>query len=217
MPPKFIFVRHGEAQHNVAFREKGPPAFEDPANRDAPLTPTGIEQARATGKTLTPLKIAAIWSSPLKRCIQTAEEIYEEVDVNDLYLHDSLLECLGGNHVCNERMPKHALRKEFPIWKRDFLPELPAAWIGRETGEALYQRMLSFVMWLAHIYRDLDSDTHIVIVGHATAFGTLLGKKLNNAEHVITTLEEILAPAGTGSTQGPKSVEAIPFQDEVFP
>jgi broad specificity phosphatase PhoE len=78
-PPKFIFVRHGEAQHNVDFHVKGQAAFTDPANKDAPLTAEGIQQAKATANALETIPlILGIWSSPLTRAIQTAEEIFKE-------------------------------------------------------------------------------------------------------------------------------------------
>jgi probable phosphoglycerate mutase len=191
--PKFIFVRHGEAKHNVAFHEVGEAAFSDPANKDAPLTEQGMAQARATGAALHNLKILDIWSSPLTRCIQTAEEIFEENNIQELWLHDSLLERLGGGHICNDRLSTHELKKEHPMWKREFLPELPPLWIDRENHTSLQRRMLSFILLLAHMYSDVSPDSHVVIVSHADALGALTHRPFKNAEHVILTLEEILA------------------------
>ena len=96
MSPRFIFLRHGEAEHNVAFHKEGASVFKEEAYRDAKLTAKGIEQAIEAAKALSSLKIEAIWSSPLTRCIQTAEEVFEEVDCDELYLHDNLLERLGN-------------------------------------------------------------------------------------------------------------------------
>jgi hypothetical protein len=39
--PKIIFVRHGQAAHNVAFESLGSKAYEDPRYRDSKLTQTG--------------------------------------------------------------------------------------------------------------------------------------------------------------------------------
>jgi broad specificity phosphatase PhoE len=192
-PPKFIFVRHGEAQHNVAFHEKGQAAFTDPAYKDAPLTQKGHEQARATGKALREFQILDIWSSPLKRAIQTGEEIYEEINCAELWLHDSLLEKQGNGYVCNERKYTMDIKKEFPIWKRDFLPEMQPIWFDAETETSLHRRMLSFVLLLAHLYKDVAAGSHVVIVGHGTALGSLLRWQFKNAEFAVLTLEEILA------------------------
>ena len=40
--PKIIFVRHGQAAHNVAFESLGSKAYEDPRYRDSKLTQTGM-------------------------------------------------------------------------------------------------------------------------------------------------------------------------------
>ncbi len=192
--PKFIFVRHGEAEHNVAFHEVGDSAFTDPKYKDARLTEKGIQQARATGVALQNLKILDIWSSPLTRCIQTAEEIFEENNVQELWLHDSLLERLGGGHICNDRLACHELKKEFPTWKWEFLPELPPLWISRENYTSLQRRMLSFILLLAHMYGDVSADSHVLIVSHADALGALTQKPFKNAEYVVMTLDEILNP-----------------------
>jgi broad specificity phosphatase PhoE len=191
--PKFIFVRHGEAEHNVAFHKEGDAAFTNPAYKDAPLTEEGRKQARATGEALRDLPILDIWSSPLTRAIQTGEEIYEEVNAQEVWLHDSLLERQGGGHVCNERKYKMDLRKAFPMWRREFLPEMQPMWFDAENDTSLQRRMLSFILLLAHIYRDVPADSHVVIVSHANALGALLHRSFKNAEYVIMSLEEVLA------------------------
>lgn len=40
--PKIIVVRHGQAEHNVAFDAIGDAAYEDPLYRDSRLTHTGV-------------------------------------------------------------------------------------------------------------------------------------------------------------------------------
>lgn len=193
MPPKFIFVRHGEAEHNVGFHERGEPAFFDEKYKDAPLTEKGKAQARDTGKALARLKILDIWSSPLTRCIQTSEELFEETGAQQLYLHDNLLECLGGGHICNTRKCKRELREKYPYMKMDALPDYPSMWVDRENEYALRQRMFMFVMLLADLYKDYGEDSHILVVSHANAIGCLTGKSLGNAETVTLTLQELQA------------------------
>lgn len=192
MPPRFIFVRHGEATHNVAFHQEGESAFEDVRWKDAELTEKGKEQAKKVGEELASYKIKDIWCSPLTRCIQTAEEIFEETSCEDLYLHDNLLERQGGNHVCNERKLKSEIKKLHSIWDVTHLPDIPMYWGPREHQMALYSRMLSFVLLLAHIYNECDDNTHIVIVSHNDAIHALTKKSLKNCETIICSLEEIL-------------------------
>lgn len=66
-------VRHGERIDAV---EKG---WKKTAARphDPPLTPTGFEQAAATGRTLREHRLDAIYTSPFLRCVQTATAIVE--------------------------------------------------------------------------------------------------------------------------------------------
>ena len=184
-------MRHGEAEHNVAFHAHGESVFRDTKYRDAPLTEKGIEQAREAAKALSKFDIIDIWTSPLTRCIQTAEEVFEETNPSSIILHDNLLECLGGGHVCNERREKSELKKLYPSKDMKFLPTLPQYWSERENGYSVRQRMYMMIMLLADIYSDLSHDKYILIVSHSTAIDCLIGKCLKNAEYVVLTLDEI--------------------------
>lgn len=191
MAPKFIFLRHGEATHNVAFHVEGAAAFKNEANRDARLTEKGVEQAKAAAEALSSLKIRAIWSSPLTRAIQTAIEVFEQVDCHQLCLHDNLLERLGNGHVMNERKPKKELKEAYPSWNVSYMPERPCFWEEYENDYALRQRMFMIIMLIADIYQDIPESQHILIVGHSDAIKSLTGRCLKNAEHVIFTLDEL--------------------------
>jgi broad specificity phosphatase PhoE len=193
MGPKFIFIRHGEAEHNVAFHEQGESAFEDEKYKDAKLTEQGIKQVQESAKKLSEYKILDIWSSPLTRCIQTTDELFEELNVGTLYLHDNLLERQGGNHVCNYRKTKTELQSEQYHYNFQFLPETPMFWKEREHQTSLWSRMLSFVLMLNKLYKDQDESSYVLISSHNDAISALTGKPLKNAEFVVLTLEEILA------------------------
>ena len=64
---EIILVRHGETEWNVAEIFRG--------RIDIELNETGIKQAELLAKYLSKLKIEAIYSSPLKRALKTAEII----------------------------------------------------------------------------------------------------------------------------------------------
>lgn len=64
---RIILVRHGETDWNKEKVFRG--------RIDVPLNSTGLQQAKATGKALSGQEIDAIYSSPLKRAIQTANGI----------------------------------------------------------------------------------------------------------------------------------------------
>jgi broad specificity phosphatase PhoE len=185
MPIKIILVRHGEAEHNVAFHRDGESVFQDPQYADAPLTETGRTQARELGKKLSSYKILDIWSSPLSRCIQTAEEIFEETEAENLYLHDNFLERQGDERPCNLRRFKSEIQSMFPGWDCECLPEVPAYWAEQETNGSLHQRMFMMILHLKFLYRDAAEGSHVIIVSHGDAISTMTKQTLKNAEFII--------------------------------
>ncbi len=72
---EIILVRHGETEWNVAEIFRG--------RIDIELNETGIKQARLLAEYLSDMKINAIYSSPLRRALKTAEMIarYHKLDV----------------------------------------------------------------------------------------------------------------------------------------
>ena len=192
MAPTFIFIRHGEAKHNVAFHTIGAGAFTKEEFRDAPLTETGKEQVRTLASKLMDYKILDIWTSPLTRAIQTAEELFEELDCGEIILHDNLLELLGGGNVCNERKPAYELKNNFGHWTTKYLADLPVRWVLFENAYSVQQRMLMFVMLMAEIYKEESSDRHLIIVSHAQAIAALTGESLKNGECKFMTIDEIM-------------------------
>jgi broad specificity phosphatase PhoE len=64
---RLIFIRHGETNYNLKKIMQG--------SIDAPLNGRGIAQARAVARRLAREKIDFIYSSPMRRARETAEEI----------------------------------------------------------------------------------------------------------------------------------------------
>lgn len=182
MPPTFILVRHGEAEHNVGFRAQGESAYENPIYRDSPLTEVGIEQVNNTRHRLESLSIVDVWSSPLTRCIQTAEGIRRG---ENQYVHDSLLERLGGGHVCNERKSKFELQRLCPNWSTKYLPENPPSWDEREPIQSVRSRVFGLLAFLREYYRELPETDHILVVTHHDAIESITETSLRNADYVL--------------------------------
>lgn len=183
MPATLLLVRHAEAEHNAAFhRGEGESAFQDPKYEDAPLTETGRGQARDLAKTLASYRILDIWSSPLTRCIETAEEIFEETDAVNLYLHDALIERQGGGNTCSRRKLKTELQAKFPCWDCEFLPDMMSYWGDREPTETVHQRLFMILLHLRYLYKDAPDGTHVVVVTHGDAIACVTGKTLKTAE-----------------------------------
>ena len=64
---KFILVRHGETKWNTERKWQG--------HKNSPLTPNGIDQAKAVASRLKKMPFSILYSSPLGRAMQTAEII----------------------------------------------------------------------------------------------------------------------------------------------
>jgi broad specificity phosphatase PhoE len=190
---KFIFIRHGEATHNVAYREcKNEAVFSEEKYKDAPLTEKGIQEARDLANKLRDQigdKTVCIWSSPLTRAIQTAEELFEELNVgNEIYLHDGLLEFQGVYQKCNARISTGDLKKKFCTINTKFLPELPAFWLQNEPV-AHYKHRMKMVL---HMIKEVCLVDTVIIVSHKNVLFSILEKDLKNCEFVEKTYEELV-------------------------
>lgn len=77
---KIIFVRHGQSTENVAINNGT-----EYDHTNIKLTKLGKKQARQTGKYLNKIfgKFDIIYTSPIERCIETTNLIYEQLDLTD--------------------------------------------------------------------------------------------------------------------------------------
>ena len=198
---KFVFLRHGEATHNKAFHQENQnetSVFTNEEFKDATLTPLGIKQAQVVGKKLVDEfgmdGWTGIWCSPLTRAIQTATEIYEEINVDNLYLHDNLIEMQLKNYVCNHRISRSELdEKFFSMWDTKYLADIQSKWTKSENSQAVQQRMWMLCAYLSELYKD-RTNPRILIVSHANAIRELTGKYLNNCEYCVVNSLEKLGP-----------------------
>ncbi|MET7835282.1 bifunctional RNase H/acid phosphatase [Micromonospora sediminicola] len=103
---RLILVRHGETERTVQKRYSG--------RGDVPLTERGRAQARATAARVAELapSVAAVVSSPLSRCVATAEAVAARVGEPPVRTDDDLIEC------------------DFGIWEGRTFAEVRQGWPG---------------------------------------------------------------------------------------
>lgn len=109
---KLFCIRHGRALHNDEFLKHGEKAYRNLIN--TPLVDVGINQAKDLNKNWEKLKeIDLVLVSPLKRTIQTANNIFENNDIPIIAI-DSIQEFPLGFHRCNKRECKKDLINLYP-------------------------------------------------------------------------------------------------------
>ncbi|MFI7217012.1 bifunctional RNase H/acid phosphatase [Micromonospora maritima] len=103
---RLILVRHGETERTVQKRYSG--------RGDVALTERGRAQARATAARVAELapSVAAVVSSPLSRCVATAEAVAARVGDPPVRTDDDLIEC------------------DFGIWEGRTFAEVRQGWPG---------------------------------------------------------------------------------------
>ncbi|MFU8871547.1 histidine phosphatase family protein [Micromonospora sp. SL4-19] len=190
-------VRHGESTANVAATaaEASGAELVEPPQRDAdvPLSPTGREQARTTGRWLAGLpearrpELAVV--SPYLRAVQTAELALAGTDVpviRDERLRDRDLGILDGltGHGVRRRYPAEAARRS-RLGKFYYRPPGGESW----PDVALRLRAL-----LGDLRRDHEGG-RVLLFGHDALVFVLryLVEGLTEAELMVLAREQVIA------------------------
>ncbi len=192
---RLYWIRHGENLANL------PKEFSS-RRVDYSLTPKGVLQASQTAEVLASRPIRAIYTSPLKRAVETAEiiaaphhlrpvqmENFREIDVGELEDHPPSLETWALHNEIVEDWLRGNLRRSFP---------------GGENQIALWKRMRG---GLETILEEGD-DRDVIVVSHAgILFMTILNfcPELNPAKmHDIPncSITEILLSGANGRLRG---------------
>lgn len=153
MKKTFYFVRHGETDWNLKGLFQG--------QKDIPLNENGISQAKQLSEYLKGKnkKFSCVYSSPLKRAIQTSEILARDLNLK-IFTSDLLKEVsfgdLEGTKVQKEKFffdgPEY-LKLEFP---------------NGESMKDAFERVENFLSQLS-----LDVD-NVLIVAHGALFKAIL-------------------------------------------
>lgn len=182
---KIYLIRHGETQWNIEKRSQG-------AEADIPLNETGIIQSKKTGLYLHDYRIKskqfdAIYSSPQKRALETAEIIKKELNLHkDIILLDDLKETKSGKFSGTTKEDRlknplfinfmNALRKfeeiKDPIEKENFnyhILDKEAEKLGYETIGEAHEKGKKICDELI-----MSSHQKIIVVTHSGTIGAIL-------------------------------------------
>ena len=177
-PTRLLLLRHGETELTAQRRYSG--------RGDVPLSTHGRTQARAAARRIAGLRapVAAVVSSPLARCVQTAEALGTGLSI---VVDPDLVEC------------------DFGAWEgktfsevREQWPDEMAAWLASTEvappeGES-FAAVAARVSRVVHRLRDAYPAQLIVAVSHVTPIKILLRDALAAGDAFLHRM--YLDPAG---------------------
>ena len=149
----FYLIRHGVTEWNAENRMCG--------RSDIPLSEAGRQQAEVLAKRLKLIPLEALYSSPLKRALETARLISELTGLQPI-LDERLVELDYGEW--EGKLLADILRNEpatYRAWDADPAQLAPP---GGESGLAAQQRIVSFLDSLAGKH----PQGHVLVVSHKT-------------------------------------------------
>jgi phosphoserine phosphatase len=165
MSTKLFIVRHGQIQANRAGRWHGA--------TDSPLTPLGRRQARKVAAVLGREVggVDAVYSSPMRRCYETALQIGAAFDTQ-VIADDALREWTIGEL---EDTPYRVLQREHRFFERivaepDYAPQ---------GGESMQRVAARATGALERIVAQHDGARHIAIISHGAAMAIALARILD--------------------------------------
>ena len=169
------FVRHGQALHNIAAEMFGDYAYFDPIYRDAELTEKGIAQAKGLQLFFKRNQPDLIYSSSLRRCLQTLDNSLININSTlDIIVDDRLIERYG-QHPCNKRSDKQELHNFInkPINIENVSETIP--WSNkRETNEEIIRRGREWYYNMLDLVRENININRVVIYTHYEFLETML-------------------------------------------
>ena len=161
---KLHLVRHGETEWNKLGRFQG--------QQDIALNPRGLAQAKETARAMADVGVIALYSSPLQRTMQVANEISRLASVPVVPLPGVKELNLGElEGITGEEMRT--------IW-----PDVYSAWsqdpgtLSMPKGESLSQLQDRAWRSLQEVEKAHSGDDVIVVVSHNFAIRTMIHKVL---------------------------------------
>jgi 2,3-bisphosphoglycerate-dependent phosphoglycerate mutase len=162
--PALILLRHGQSQWNLENRFTG--------WVDVPLSPKGEDEARAAGETLRGRHIDTLYTSVLRRAVDTATLALEAagttvpVTERDAALNERMYGDLQG--LNKAEAAKRFGDAQIKLWRRSYDVRPP----GGESLADTAARVLPY--WESHILPDLKAGRDVLVVAHGNSLRALV-------------------------------------------
>ncbi|MGA1791763.1 MAG: histidine phosphatase family protein [bacterium] len=176
---RIFLIRHGEIPSNTINRYAG--------WSDEELTETGIKQVRAVSEKLKAHPIKKLYTSPLRRAVQTAEIFGESFNLAPIVEPDLKELKLGPwEGLCEKEISKKYPEEWFIWYTNPAKLDLP----GRERLEELAERA---VRAIERIRDDMADEESVVAVTHVAIIRVLL---LWAQDYKLSLYKNITVPNG---------------------
>src|SRR5262249_12111854 len=194
-----ILLRHGQSQWNLENRFTG--------WIDVPLSSKGEDEARAAGEKLRGHRIDKLYTSVLKRAVDTATLALEAAGLRtlpteqDAALNERMYGDLQG--LNKAEAAKQFGDAQIKLWRRSYDVRPP----GGESLADTAERVLPY--WESHILPDLKSGRNVLVVAHGNSLRALV-MHLDGLSHAevleleIPTGAPLLYDVGTDGRVGGK-------------
>jgi 2,3-bisphosphoglycerate-dependent phosphoglycerate mutase len=162
--PELILLRHGQSQWNLENRFTG--------WVDVPLSPKGEAEARAAGEKLRGHRIDKLYTSVLKRAIDTATLALDAAGIpippteSDAALNERMYGDLQGLNKAEAAKKWGAAQVK--VWRRSYDVKPP----GGESLADTAARVLPY--WEARILPDLRAGKNVLVVAHGNSLRALV-------------------------------------------
>ncbi|MDB5033222.1 MAG: phosphoglycerate mutase [Chlorobi bacterium] len=178
--PNLILLRHGQSQWNLENRFTG--------WEDVPLSEAGREEARRAGEKLRGVRIDVVYTSELRRAIDTATIALEAAGHPEMALIKNM--ALNERHYGDLQglnKAETALKygdEQVHIWRRSFNIAPPG-----EKGESLEMTIKRVMPYFTgHIVADLRAGKNVMVVAHGNSLRSILYQLDKYTERTIMDL-----------------------------
>jgi len=162
--PELILLRHGQSQWNLENKFTG--------WVDVPLSHKGRDEALAAGEKLRGRRIDKLYTSVLKRAIDTAKLALESAGIRDvLTVRDAALNERKYGHLQGLNKAEAAKKwgdEQIRIWRRSFDIAPP----GGESLADTAARVIPY--WESHIRPDLLAGRNVLVAAHGNSLRALV-------------------------------------------
>ncbi|WP_203993099.1 bifunctional RNase H/acid phosphatase [Virgisporangium aurantiacum] len=194
-PLRLILIRHGETAFTAERRYSG--------RGDVPLTERGLAQASAVAARLAGVSLAAVVTSPLERCVRTAELVAGPARA-PVIVDADLIECDFGDW---EGLTFREVRERWPAELETWLGSTAVSPPGGESLTAVAERVSSAIARL----RSGHGTGVVAVVSHVSPLKLILRDALAAGDEFLFRCH--LDPAGISTVDmwpdGAVSVRSI--------